>query len=239
ADSGNGGPSNYGSHSWGGLFYGYQQRALIGYRFDANGFFGAISLEDDNLAGEGYMPDVVAKIGYAGGWGAVWLKVAYDESFAVGAIDGGFAAQLGAQFNMPNMPGSSLRLIAFYADGDHAYNVGAPGVVCATGLCGPPTLLGGAEWSILASYNQQFSSTLGASIGFQYFNDLYIAGTDLQWGVNAWAAEASVVWTPITNFEVRGELVYTDVGNLDNVPGGLGLDPNGTLSGYLRFTRYF
>ncbi|MDP3895585.1 MAG: porin, partial [Mesorhizobium sp.] len=66
ADSGNGGPSNYGSHSWGGLFYGYQQRALIGYRFESNGFFGAISLEDDNLAGEGYMPDVVAKIGYAG-----------------------------------------------------------------------------------------------------------------------------------------------------------------------------
>jgi opacity protein-like surface antigen len=70
-DSGNGGASNWGSHSWSGMYYGYQQRALIGYRFDSNGFFGAISLEDDALAGEGYMPDVVAKLGYSGGWGAL------------------------------------------------------------------------------------------------------------------------------------------------------------------------
>ncbi|MDN2568642.1 porin, partial [Aquibium sp. A9E412] len=41
ADSKNGGPSNYGSHSWGGMYYGYQQRHLIGYRFEGgNGFFG-------------------------------------------------------------------------------------------------------------------------------------------------------------------------------------------------------
>lgn len=83
-DSGNGGPSNYGSHSWTGMYYGYSQRALIGYRFDANGFFGALSLEDDALDDEGYMPDVVGKLGYAGGWGAVWVKAAYDESLESG-----------------------------------------------------------------------------------------------------------------------------------------------------------
>ena len=242
-DSGNGGASNYGSHSWTGMYYGYQQRALIGYRFESNGFFGAIALEDDALAGEGYMPDVVAKLGYTGGWGTVWAKIAYDESFdgsigVLGPNSGGFAAQLGAQINMPNMPGSSLRIIGFYADGDHQYNTGAPSVVCVA--CAPSPLFGGSEWSVLVSYNQQFSETLGASLAFQYFGDLYIRGTDsTAWNTQAWAAELSVVWFPVKDFEVRGELRYDDVGDLDDVPGGAGLDPNGTVSGFLRFTRYF
>jgi hypothetical protein len=29
--------SSYGSHTWGGLYYGYQQRALIQYNFSSNG----------------------------------------------------------------------------------------------------------------------------------------------------------------------------------------------------------
>ena len=250
-DSGNGGASNYGSHSWTGMYYGYQQRALIGYRFESNGFFGAIALEDDALAGEGYMPDVVAKLGYTGGWGTVWLKVAYDESFdgtvsAANAFfgtvnDGGWAAQLGAQFNIPNMPGSSLRLIGFWADGSHQYNAGGPSFINPTGIYGPGVpFTGGSEWSILASYNQQFSETLGASIAFQYFNDLYFNGSDIGTNVDAWAAELSVVWFPVKDFEVRTELRYDDVGSLNGLTGGgVNLNPEGTFSGYLRFTRYF
>jgi len=244
ADSKNGGPSNYGSHSWSGMYYGYQQRAIIGYRFESNGFFGAISLEDDALAGEGYMPDVVAKIGYAGGWGAIWAKVAYDESFdgtsyavnpnlgVAGVSDGGFAASIGAQFNIPNMPGSNLRVIGYYADGAHQYNVGSPSIA------GPVSgaLYGGSEWSVLVSYNHQFSETLGASVAFQYFNDLYYAGTDLSRGTDAWAAELSVVWFPVSQFEVRGELRYDDIGDNPMYVHG---DPDGTVSGFLRFTRYF
>ena len=242
-DSGNGGASNYGSHSWTGMYYGYQQRALIGYRFESNGFFGAISLEDDALAGEGYVPDVVAKIGYTGGWGTVWAKIAYDESFdgtlspayingAATVNDGGWAAQLGAQFNIPNMPGSSLRVIGYWADGAHAFNVGAPRT-----FFGPVTqpIYGGSEWSVLVSYNQQFSETLGASVAFQYFKNLYYAGTDLTNLVagggdspDAWAAELSVVWFPVKDFEVRSEIGYTDTDIT-----------SGSVSGFLRFTRYF
>ncbi len=222
ADSGNGGASNWGSHSWTGMYYGYQQRALIGYRFDANGFFGALSLEDDALAGGGYTPDVVAKLGYAGGWGAVWAKVGYDESAD------GFGAQLGTQINMPNMPGSSLRLIGFYADGVNAYNAGAP----SDGVIG-----GAADWSILASYNQQFSETLGASVAVQYFNNLYDTATGLKSGASAWAAELSVVWFPVKDFEVRTEVRYDDVGSYGVAPAVT--NPDGTVSGFLRFTRYF
>jgi len=208
-DSKNGGASNWGSHSWSGMYYGYTQRALVGYRFDSNGFFGAISLEDDALAGEGYMPDVVAKIGYTGGWGTAWLKAAYDESADF------FAAGAGVQVNVPNMPGSSLRILGYYNEGDNAYGTGSP-------------LGTDAEWSILASYNQQFTETLGASVGFHYFNDLYAAGTNVSTGLDAWAAELSVVWFPVSQFEVRTELGYAEVDGRD-----------GSLSGFLRFTRYF
>lgn len=208
-DSKNGGASNWGSHTWSGMYYGYTQRALVGYRFDSNGFFGAISLEDDALAGEGYMPDVVAKIGYTGGWGTAWLKAAYDESVDF------FAAGAGVQVNMPNMPGSSLRILGYYNEGDNAYGTGSP-------------LGTDAEWSILASYNQQFTETLGASVGFHYFNDLYAAGTNVSTGLDAWAAELSVVWFPVSQFEVRTELGYAEVDGLD-----------GSVSGFLRFTRYF
>ncbi|MDN2568631.1 porin, partial [Aquibium sp. A9E412] len=246
-----------GSHSWGGMYYGYQQRHLIGYRFEGgNGFFGALALEDDAhtpfaAGSDGYMPDVVAKIGVNQGWGAVWAAVGYDESFdgsvntlnaLTGTVNsGGFGAQVGAQINVPNMPGSSLRVIGYYADGAHSYNVGSPTInfAASTGGLFPVfqyngALFGGAEWSILGSYNHQFTPTFGASVAVQYFNDLYIAGTDVSTGVDAWGAELSTVWTPIENFEIRTELHYDDVGEV--VPG---FDPDGTFSGYLRFTRYF
>jgi len=223
ADSKNGGASNYGSHSWTGMYYGYSERALIGYRFESNGFFGAVSLEDDALAGEGYMPDVVGKIGFSGGWGTVWLKAGYDDSYnAIG--DSGFGAQLGAQFNIPNMPGSSLRLIGFYSDSDNRFGGGSP----YAGFFAPGTANGQSEWSILASYNQQFSETLGASVAFQYFSDLYVPLTDVSTGLDAWAAELSVVWFPVSQFEVRAEVGYTEIDTFD-----------GSVSGFLRFTRYF
>ena len=216
-DSKNGGPSNYGSHSWSGMSYGYNQRALIGYRFDSNGFFGAISLEDDNLAGDGYMPDVVAKIGFGGGWGAVWAKVAYDEDGGPGN-DGSFAANAGLQVNVPNMPGSSFRLQGWWAeDITNAY-----GMKYDAGLpFANPLLTAAAEWSIQASYNHQFSSTLGASVGFQYFDGF-------RGMPDGWLGELSVVWFPVSQFEVRGELGYAKTEGFD-----------GTVSGFLRFTRYF
>ncbi|MGO4843164.1 hypothetical protein AB4144_63915, partial [Rhizobiaceae sp. 2RAB30] len=76
----------------------------------------------------------------------------------------GWGASLAAQINVPNSPGSSLRLFAFYADSDTRFSSGS-----ALGTA--------AEWSILASYNQQFSETLGVSIAGQYFSDLYAAGS--------------------------------------------------------------
>ena len=210
-----GGATNWGSHSWGGMYYGYAQNHQISYTFTGgNGFLATLSLEDDALAGEGYVPDVVAKIGVNQGWGSAWAKVGYDDSYNVFG-DSGWGASVGVQVNVPNMAGSSFRLIGFYSDSDNRMGSG--------------TALGvQSEWSVLASYNHQFSPNLGVSVAGQYFSDLYFAGTDVTSGVDAWGAELSAVWTPVTNFEVRPELHYDKVDGLD-----------GTFSGYLRFTRYF
>jgi len=223
----------FGSHSDNAMSFGDQRRAIMQYNFERNGFFGVLSLEDDALAGEGYVPDVVAVLGYAGGWGGVWGRVGYTESFdgstytlpapiGSGVNSGGFAGSLGLQVNVPNMEGSSFRLIGYYADGDHTYGT----------LHGPAADYfggnGNSEWSILASYGHQFTETFGASVGYQYFSDFYYGGTDVKTGLNGQSAELSLVWVPVTNFEVRSEVQYDKIETLD-----------GTVSGYLRFTRFF
>ena len=244
AQTQNGGASNWGSHSDTGMYYGYQQRHLIAYTFSGNGFAATVSLEHDddgqinttpaaladlNLArsytstgsAADWVPDVVGKVSYNAGWGAVWGKVAYDSDTtpAVGR-QGEFAASLGMQYNIPNMNGSNLRLIGFYNSGDNAYGIARF----------PGALIGSAEWSVLASYNHVFSNTFSASVGFQYNADHYGAFTDVNTGVDSWATELSMVWTPVRNFEVRSELAYQNV----DIPGA-----DATFSGYVRFTRYF
>lgn len=227
----------FGSHSDNAMSFGDQRRAIMQYNFERNGFFGVLSLEDDALAGEGYVPDVVAVLGYAAGWGGVWGRVGYTDSFdgsayvlpvpiGAGVNSGGFAGSLGLQLNVPNMEGSSLRLIGYYADGDHTYGTlhGPAAAAFATVNGGN----GNSEWSILASYGHQFTDTISASIGYQYFSDFYFGGTDVKTGLNGHAAELSLVWVPVTDFEVRSELQYDKIETLD-----------GTVSGYLRFTRSF
>ena len=217
-----GGVAAYGSHSWGGLYYGDQQRHQISYSFGSEEAFAAtLSLEDDALAGDGYVPDVVAVLSYNQAWGGVWAKFGYDEdrtivgTTPVGEIgDSGFGAQVGLQYNI-GADGSSLRLLAFYADSDNAYSTGS-----ALGVA--------PEWSALASYYHQFTPNFGASVGFQYFSNLYAAGSNLSTDVDAFAVELSTVWTPVENFEVRAEGVYDKVDASE-----------GTVSGFLRFTRYF
>lgn len=192
-----GGNSSWGSHTWSGLNYGYQQRAFIQYGFTGgNGFYGLVSLEDDALNGNGYVPDVVGLVGVNQGWGGVWGRVAYDESAA------GWAASIGAHLNIPNMEGSSLRLIGYYASNNNSYSVGS-------------------QWSILGSYYHQFTPKLGASIGAQYFG-----GTNhYASAANSFLVEAGVVFTPVTNLELRVEGTY-DSGN-------------DSVGGFARVTRYF
>ncbi|MBB4065614.1 porin [Gellertiella hungarica] len=68
---------------------------LIQYTYDAgNGFKIAAAVEDDAGAGDGYMPNLVAGVGYNNGTFGVGLVGGYDESAEEGAIkarvDGSF-----------------------------------------------------------------------------------------------------------------------------------------------------
>jgi hypothetical protein len=211
------GAMNYGSHSWSGLSYGYQQRARIGYRFKGgNGFFGVIALEDDNLTGNGYLPDVVAKVGVQQDWGWVAAAVAYDESAA------SWAGKLGAQINIPNMPGSSFRVIGMYSSSG-----GALAAKNAYGFAPWQPNITHADWSVIASYNQQFNEKFGASVGFQYWGGIDSLGVQ---DFTGWEAELSGVYMATPNLELRGEVAYRHL----NVAG-----TNDGVSGYLRVTRYF
>jgi len=214
----NGGNSGYGTHSWYGLEYGYTQRQLVQYNFTGgNGLFATLSLESDDYSSSGtwggddnYVPDVVGKIGVTQGWGTLWGTVGWDEDNEdITGVDGdAFAASVGAHINMGAAGANSLRVIGYYASDPNVF--WSPG-----------------EWSVLASYYHQFTPEFGASVGAQYIDSVYAGGVDFT-DSNAWLAELNLVWTPVTNFEVRSEITYAKVEDLD-----------GSVSGFLRFTRYF
>ncbi|MCV0396286.1 MAG: porin [Rhizobiaceae bacterium] len=208
-----------GSHSDGGLWYGDQQRHFVQYNFGGGtGFFGSVSLEDDALSGDGYMPDIVGLAGFQQRWGGLWARVGYDESYGI-LGDDGFGVSAGLQINAGES--GSFRLIGYYADGDHDYGTGSS----YAGISGGN---GNAEWSVLGSYYHQFTPSFGGSIGAQYFSDYYAGGTDISTGLDGYIAEASLVWEPVDNLEIRTEAVYEKVDGLD-----------GTVSGFLWFKRSF
>lgn len=210
--------SSYGSHSWNGMWTGYQKRNLIQYNFgEGSGLFGAVSLEVAASEGEGHLPDAIGLIGYEQDWGAFWLRAGYDASYATD-LDG-FALSFGSHFNIGS-DGSSFRLLGYYADGDHAFGTGG-----ATYVAGG---MGNAKWSLLASYYHQFTQTFGASVAVQYFNDFYRPNSDVDTGVDGLSAELALAWSPFPDFEVRSEFQYDDVAGME-----------GALSGYLRLTRSF
>jgi hypothetical protein len=218
-DSIGAGVASYGSHSWGSMSYGYRKVQGISYSYGSDQAFAAtISLENDDLEGDGYMPDVVIAASYNQGWGAVWGKAGYDESMD------GFGATLGLHYNIPGFEGSSFRLIGYYSDSDNVFGVGAP----FSAISGPEGGNGAAEWSVLASYYHQFTEKFGASVGFQYFNDFYAANSSLSTGLDGYGAELNLVYTPVENLEIRSEIYYDKVDTLD-----------GTASGFLRLTRFF
>src|SRR5690606_33691051 len=136
----------------------------------------------------------------------------FSGAGALATGDTEWAASAGIFLNIPGMQGDSLKVIGYYSSDPNAYwNYG--------------------DWSVLASYYHQFTPTFGASIGGQYISNITYDTATLahpDGDANLWAAELNLIWTPVTNFEVRSEIQYDKADDLD-----------GSVSGFLRFTRYF
>ncbi|MCP4315178.1 MAG: porin [Hyphomicrobiales bacterium] len=198
----NGGASGFGSHSDNGLAYGYSQANQIGYNFTGGNWFAAISANDDGDAAS-YMPDFTGRIGGVLGGMTIYLAAGYDQSAENFGVKLGLNADIGAAGN--------LIVQGFYADGPTRYGANN---ASATAVAATPYT---PEWSVLASYQHQFAPNFKGSIGGQYSSDYYVTTVatnaplgSASSGTDSWAVEGVLVWYPVDNFEVRGEIRYTD-----------------------------
>ncbi len=103
--------------------YGPFETNFVSYKYDnGTGLSAIVSLEDDQGQGSGYMPDLVAGVGYSTGTYGVKLVAGYDESMDAGAIKaridgslGGISAFLMAGWNTDGDRGPN-RFATWYGD---------------------------------------------------------------------------------------------------------------------------
>ncbi|MEO4044789.1 porin [Hoeflea sp. CAU 1731] len=221
----NTGPTNFGSHSWDGMGYGYQQRHQIGYTFNTGNFYIAGSVEDNQ--GTDWTPNFVGKVGGALGPVNLFVKAGYDADTENAGYGAGLVTDVGSAGN--------FILYGYYAEGATAYGGNKSFAAdTGTGLC----TFGGLgvfsncqltpEWSVLGSFRWQFTPEFSASIGGQYFGDFYFPASTVSTGIDAWQAELELVWTPVTDFEIRAYIQYFDADQVGEI-----------TTGFLRFTRSF
>ena len=219
----NGGASGFGSHSDDGLDYGYSQANQIGYNFTDSNWFAAISANDDGDTST-YMPDFTGRIGGVFAGATIYAAAGYDQSAE------NFGVKLG--LNTDIGPAGNLIVQGFYADGPTRYGANAT----------PPTGAGvfTPEWSVIASYQHQFAPNFKGSVGGQYSYDYYATAVATNFalgnassGTDSWAIEGVLVWNPVENVEVRGEVRYTEF-----TGGGVLLNSDAT-TGLFRLQRNF
>ncbi|MEO4044791.1 porin [Hoeflea sp. CAU 1731] len=225
----NTGPTNFGSHSWDGMGYGYQQRQQIGYTFNTGNFYIAGSVEDNDNSD--WTPNFVGKIGGAFGPVNVFVKGGYDDDTGNAGYGAGLVTDIGSAGN--------FILYGYYAPdgataygGNKSFKTDTATGECLFGVLSFANCSVTPEWSVLGSFRWQFTPEFSASIGGQYFGDFYYpAGTTYQnisTGIDAWQAELELVWTPITDFEIRAYVQYFDSDDIGDI-----------TTGFLRFTRSF
>lgn len=179
---------NYGTHSapngsLGG--YSFQRSQMIGYHYmSPEGFYAGLALEHNPALGNppGYMPNVVGRLAYAQAWGGIYGVGAYDSAAE------GWGGRLGVELNVPNAPGSQLRVYGLYRSNNQVQY--GPGTATGAGT--------NAQWGIVASYNHNFGSGFSAGLAYQHnrsFNDV---------GTNFGQIFAS--YTPVSQFHIRGDV---------------------------------
>ncbi|MCR9139069.1 MAG: porin [Alphaproteobacteria bacterium] len=201
AYSTNGGLSGYGAHGIFGGNYGFTKSNMIQYQFGGGNWFGAISLEDDGVM-TSYTPDIIGRLGGVVGGITVFGVVAYDEQGSAGAGFGSeWAAKLG--LNADIGANGNLRLQGFYASG--ATRFGANN----TPITGGATYT--AEWSVLGSYQHQFTPEVALYVAGQWFSDFYTSAGNVQTGADGWRASGGISWDPVDNLNFGVAINYFDL----------------------------
>ncbi|GGD16542.1 porin [Aureimonas glaciei] len=232
----------------------------VSYTYAANGFSGALSLEDD---GDGdFTPDVVGQLAYEGAWGSAYISGVYDEDAYSGsfyttdaglasfyflddynindASDGAFALKAGVELKDLLAAGSIFKVEGHYAFDPTEYASLEPG-----GYLGNANRLAiPSEWQVGAAYQQTFgklTGTVSGVYGELFDTDLYLDSLDSGLpadvilgfdGGEYWGVAANVGYQLTSNFAVSGEVSYRDIDSS-------GLDDTDQTSGYVEFIRTF
>jgi hypothetical protein len=200
------------------LPYGDAKANQLNYTFALNGFNASIGLEQDGTGD--FAPDILAKLSYAGGFGAAWVIGAYDErvdlgdrgfdvfddfvpfdNFFDGDDDGAFAIKAGIALQDLFVADSQLKIQGNYSFDPNAYSyrpdAGAFTFIDYDTTTGDGVFVregnGGIplEWAVEAGYTQAFGA-IDAGIGGIYGRSFEILGTGEE----------------VDYFGVEGNLVY-------------------------------
>lgn len=179
---------NYGTHSapngsLGG--YSFQRSQMIGYHYmSPEGFYAGVALEHNPTAGTtpGYMPNVVGRLAYAQAWGGIYGIGAYDSAAQ------GWGGRLGVELNVPNAPGSQLRVYGLYRSNNQVQY--GPGTATGAGT--------NNQWGIVASYNHNFGSGFSAGLAFQHNRTFADVGNN--------QGQIFASYTPVSQFHIRGDV---------------------------------
>ncbi|WP_419908385.1 porin [Hoeflea sp.] len=228
----NGGASGFGSHSDNGLSYGYSQASQIGYNLTLDGVFAAVSANDDGDR-TSYVPDFTGRIGGVIAGATVYGAAGYDQSAETFGVKLGLNADIG--------PDGNVIVQGFYASGPSRYGANASPTGIARGTTHTP------QWSVIGSYQHRFAEGFKGSVGGQYSSGYYatpVAGNmklgDAGSGISSWAVEGVLVWNPVANVEVRGEVRHTRFGKSNAAVGPTaGYAGGDATTGLFRLQRNF
>ncbi|WP_246332985.1 porin [Aureimonas mangrovi] len=246
------------------LPYGDAKANQLNYTFALNGFNASIGLEQDGTGD--FAPDILAKLSYAGGFGAAWVIGAYDErvnadsGFAVPGYppfddvfgdededDGAFAIKAGIALQDLFVADSQLKIQGNYSFDPSAYsyrpNAGAFTYIDYDTTTGDGTFIrqGNAgiplEWAVEAGYTQAFGA-IDAGIGGIYGRSFEILGSGEE--VDYFGIEGNLVYNFTDRFFAGLFVTYEnfdDNGLTDEVT-GLNFNDD-EFRGLLRIQRSF
>jgi hypothetical protein len=192
-------------------------------------------------------PDIVANLRVEQGWGTAQLSGAlHNANPAFRKDELGWAVQAGAVFNLPFLTeGDTFTVQGAYTDGAIGYLNGANGFngnynttasdFRTFGLNGDTKLV--KSWNVTGELLHYWTPSLRSAVAgsYQDVNDRSFFGVNLDF--KQYIGVVNLVWSPVKNLDIGGELGYTNTKYDSNVVDDvLGYD---SFSGIMRVQRKF